>query len=310
MSADTWKLTLPCTRAEAEAIDASAIDADAVLMTTEVVEDDIEQWRLDAYTEVEPGPEMIAAIRALVPSASAAEPLIEQLTDADWVTMSQAGLEPIREGRFIVHTEAHAVAPEPGQRAFLINAGQAFGTGHHGTTAGCLAMLDAMADRQFRNVIDLGTGTGLLAFAARHLWPEARVIATDIDSIAIDVTRENAVHNQADRIELIVADGARSPAITTSAPYDLIIANILAGPLVAMAPEIAAIAAPNATLVLAGLLTNQADKVRAAYEAVGCAVEQAEERGDWSILRLRAAEVPVTDAKFDDAGRENWARDI
>jgi ribosomal protein L11 methyltransferase len=310
MSADTWKLTLPCTRAEAEAIDASAIDIDAVLMTTEVVEDDVEQWRLDAYTEVEPGPEMIAAIRALVPSASGTQPIVEQLTDADWVTMSQAGLEPIREGRFIVHTEAHAVASKPGQRAFLINAGQAFGTGHHGTTAGCLAMLDAMASRQFRNVIDLGTGTGLLAFAARELWPEARVTATDIDPIAIDVTRENAERNQVTGVELIVADGARSPAIAAAAPYDLIIANILAAPLVAMAPEIAAIAAPNATLVLAGLLTNQAGKVRAAYEAVGCTVEQAEERGDWTILRLQAAEVPVTDVEPDDTGRENWARDI
>jgi ribosomal protein L11 methyltransferase len=310
MSADTWKLTLPCTRAEAEAIDAGAIDIEAVLMTTEVVEDDVEQWRLDAYTEMEPEPEMIAAIRALVPSASGVEPIVEQLSDADWVTMSQAGLEPIREGRFIVHTEAHPVVPERGQRAFLINAGQAFGTGHHGTTAGCLAMLDAMADRPFWNAIDLGTGTGLLAFAARELWPEACVIATDIDPIAIDVTRDNAERNQVAGVELIVADGARSPAITASAPYDLIMANILAGPLVAMAPEIAAIAAPNAVLVLAGLLTNQAGKVRAAYEAVGCTVEQAEERGDWSILRLRAAEVPVTDAKSDDTGRENWARDI
>jgi len=306
----TWKLTLPCTRAEAEAIDAGAIDISAVLMTTEVVEDDIEQWRLDAYVDAEPDADLIAAIHSLVPSAGGAEPVVEQLTDADWVTLSQQGLELIREGRFIVHTEAHPVAPGPDQRAFLINAGQAFGTGHHGTTAGCLAMLDHLADRSFRNVIDLGTGTGLLAFAARHLWPGARVAATDIDPIAIEVTRENAELNAVPRVELIVADGARSPEITAAAPYDLILANILADPLVAMAPEIAAIAAPNATLVLAGLLTTQADQVRAAYGAVGCTVEQAEERGDWTILRLRAAEVPVRDAKSDDTGRENWARDL
>ncbi|HEV2569197.1 50S ribosomal protein L11 methyltransferase [Sphingomonas sp.] len=310
MSASTWKLTLPCTRAEAEAIDAGAIEIDAVLMTTEVVEDDVEQWRLDAYTEDEPGPEMIAVIRALVPSAANVTPDIQQLSDEDWVAMSQAGLEPIREGRFIVHTEAHPVEPRPGERAFLINAGQAFGTGHHGTTAGCLAMLDRLAGESFDRVIDLGTGTGLLAFAARHLWPGAQVIATDIDPVAIDVTAENAETNGVQGVELIVADGARSPAITGSAPYDLIIANILAGPLVAMAPEIAAIAAPSATIVLAGLLTNQADKVRAAYRAVGCSVEEMDERGDWTILRLRAAAVPVTDARSDDAGRENWARDI
>jgi ribosomal protein L11 methyltransferase len=310
MSADTWKLTLPCTRAEAEAIDAGLIDIDAVLMTTELVEYDVERWRLDAYMKFEPGPEMIDAIRALVPSAAGMQPALEQLRDADWVAMSQQGLEPIREGRFIVHTEAHAVGPGAGQRAFLINAGQAFGTGHHGTTAGCLAMLDALVDRRYANVIDLGTGTGLLAFAARHLWPEARVTATDIDPVAIEVTRENAERNRVDNVELIVADGARAPAIADRAPYDLIIANILAGPLIAMAPEIAAIAGPNATLILAGLLSSQADKVRAAYKAVGCTVERSDERGDWTILGLRAAAVPVTDASSDDTGRENWARDI
>lgn len=305
----TWKITLPCTRAEAEAIDAGA-DIDAVLMTTEEVEDDVERWRLDAYTDQEPGPALIAALRALVPSAAGIEPLVEQLTDADWVAMSQAGLEPIREGRFIVHTEAHPVRPGPGERAFLINAGQAFGTGHHHTTSGCLAMLDRLADRHFERVIDLGTGTGLLAFAARHLWRQARVLATDIDPVAIEVTAENAASNQVERVELVVADGARAPEIAEASPYDLIIANILAGPLVAMAPEIAAIAAPRATLILAGLLATQADKVRAAYQAVGCTVDQADTRGDWTILRLTAAAVPVIDAISDNTGRENWARDI
>lgn len=307
---DTWKITLPCTRAEAEAIDAGAIEIDAVLMTTEVVEDDVEQWRLDAYTDVEPDTAMIAALRALTPSATATEPIIEKLTDADWVAMSQAGLEPIREGRFIVHTQAHPVQPAAGERAFLIDAGQAFGTGHHGTTAGCLAMLDGMVDRRFSSVIDLGTGTGLLAFAARHLWPEARVTATDIDPVAIDVTAGNARLNAVEHIQLIVADGARDSAITNAAPFDLIVANILAGPLIAMAPEVAAIAGPQATLVLAGLLTNQADEVIAAYRAAGCTLDQSEARGDWTILRLTAAEVPVTHLKSDDTGRENWARDL
>ena len=310
MSADTWKLTLPCTRAEAEAIDAGAIEIDAVLMTTELVEDDVEQWRLDAYTEDEPDAAMIAVIRALAPSAAGVAPEIQQLSDEDWVAMSQAGLEPIREGRFIIHTEAHPVAPGPGERAFLINAGQAFGTGHHGTTAGCLAMLDRMAGTRVERAIDLGTGTGLLAFAARHLWPEARVVATDIDPVAIDVTAENAAANGVDRVELIVADGARSPAIADGAPYDLIIANILAGPLTAMAPEVAAIAGPHATIILAGLLSNQAEKVIAAYQSVSCVVEERDERGDWTVLRLRTAEIPVTDAPSDNTGRENWARDI
>ena len=308
---DSWKLTLPCTRAEAEAIDAAEIAIDAVLMTTETVEDDREHWRLDAYMEHEPDTAMIAAIRALVPSAAGMEPAIEPLMPDDWVAMSQEGLEPIREGRFVVHTSAHPVAAPEGGRAFLIDAGRAFGTGHHATTSGCLAMLDGMADRAFGNVIDVGTGTGLLAFAARVLWPEARILATDIDPMAIDVTRENAAANAMADIDLIVADGALDAAIARRAPYDLIVANVLAGPLISMAPELAAIAAPHAVIVLAGLLETQREAVVAAYAACGCAVEKIDRRGDWTIIRLRAAatrHVPTTPP--DPKGRDGWALDI
>jgi len=308
---DSWRLTLPCTRAEAEAIDAAEIAIDAVLMTTEEVEDDVERWRLDAYSEAKPDATMIAAIRALVPSAADVAPLVEPLYDEDWVTLSQAGLEPIREGRFVVHTSAHPVDPPAGGRAFLIDAGRAFGTGHHATTSGCLAMLDAMAERRFANVIDVGTGTGLLAFAARHLWPEARVLATDIDPMAIDVTRENAEANDVAGVELIVADGALDDAITAAAPYDLIIANVLAGPLVSMAPELAAIATPGATIVLAGLLETQRDQVVEAYAACGCTLLQTDRRGDWTILKLEAGMVRYVPTKpFDPKGRDGWALDI
>ena len=308
---DSWRLTLPCTRAEAEAIDAAEIAIDAVLMTTEEVEDDVESWRLDAYSEAEPDAAMIAAIRALVPSAAEVEPIIEPLYDEDWVTLSQAGLEPIREGRFVVHTSAHPIEPPAGGRAFLIDAGRAFGTGHHATTSGCLKMLDAMAERRFANVIDIGTGTGLLAFAARHLWPEARVMATDIDPMAIEVTRENAEANAIAGVDLIVADGALDDAITAAAPYDLIIANVLAGPLVSMAPELAAIAAPGATIVLAGLLETQRGQVIDAYAACGCNLLEADRRGDWTILKLEAGKARYVPTKpFDPKGRDGWALDI
>ncbi|MBB4085415.1 50S ribosomal protein L11 methyltransferase [Sphingomonas carotinifaciens] len=310
----SWKLTLPCTRAEAEAIDAAddlGLDAAPVLMTTETVEDDTETWRLDAYFEDEPGAAAIAAVRALVPSASDTAPAIEELGDQDWVTMSQSGLEPLRVGRFFVHTSAHPAEVPEGGRAFLIEAGQAFGTGHHETTSGCLAMLDAMAGTPVSNAIDVGTGTGLLAFAVRHLWPDAAVMATDIDPMAIIVTRENAQANAIDRVECIVADGALDDAITAAAPYDLVIANILAGPLVSMAPELAAIAAPNATILLAGLLETQRDDVTAAYAARGCTVEAVDRRGDWSVLRLMAgAERYVPAAPFDPKGRDGWALDL
>ncbi|MGY2733081.1 50S ribosomal protein L11 methyltransferase [Sphingomonas sp. UYP23] len=308
----SWKVTLPCTRAEAEAIDAADdVTEGMVLMTTELEEDDREHWRLDAYLELAPTPEALAAIRLLAPSAGDAAPHIEELPDEDWVTLSQDGLEPIAEGRFVVHTSAHPVAAPDGGRAFLIEAGQAFGTGHHATTSGCLAMLDRLADQTFARIIDIGTGTGLLAFAAQHLWPAAGVVATDIDPRAIIVTRENAELNALDGIALIVADGALDDTITARAPYDLVIANILAGPLVSMAPELAAIAAPGATIVLAGLLETQRADVVAAFASCGCTLAETDRRGDWTILRLTAGRARYLPTKpIDPKGRDGWALDL
>ena len=305
----SWKVTLPCTRAEAEAIDAiEDTGVDAVLTTTEEVEDDVERWRLDAYLEHRPDTCTLAIIRALAPSAGG-DPRVERLDDEDWLTMSQAGLEPLHVGRFFVHT-GDAAAPG-GTRAFHIEAGRAFGTGHHETTSGCLQMLDDLAGRAYADIIDVGTGTGLLAFAAAHLWPGAHVVATDIDPVAIEVTRENAAVNDVQGIDLVVADGALDDAVTASAPYDLVIANILAGPLVSMAPEIASIAASQATIVLAGLLETQRDGVVAAYEACGCKLETVDRRDDWSVLRLTAArERYVPTAPFDPKGRDGWALDL
>lgn len=310
--ADSWRVTLPCTRAEAEAIDAADdLAIDAVLMTTEEVEDDVECWRLDAYMEDEPDAPMLAALRALVPSAAGTEPQIVALTAQDWVALSQEGLEPIREGRFVVHTSAHPTDAPPGGRALLIDAGRAFGTGHHATTSGCLAMLDGLATRRFSRVIDVGTGTGVLAFAATFLWPDAAIVATDIDPGAIEVTHLNAEANGVAGVDLVVADGALSDAITARAPYDLVIANILAGPLVSMAPELAAIADAGATIVLAGLLETQRDKVVEAFAACGCALEAIDRRGDWTILRLVAgAERFVPLSPPDPKGRDGWALDI
>lgn len=304
---DSWKVTLPCTKAEAEAI-GDAEFADAVLLVTE--EDEAAaRWRLDAYLEVQPDAEVLAAVRALAPSEGV-EPRVERLEPQDWVAMSQAGLEPIREGRFVVHTAAFPVDAPPGGRAFLIEAGQAFGTGHHETTSGCLAMLNRLAAEveRFDNVIDVGTGTGLLAFAALELWPEAYVLATDIDPVAIEVTRANMAANGIEYVDLLVADGVRDLEVRPNARFDLVIANILAGPLIAMAPEIAAIAAPGAVVVLAGLLNTQADAVIEAYRAAGCAPERAEQRGDWTILLLRAGEA-TSDAAAASGERNAWATD-
>jgi ribosomal protein L11 methyltransferase len=297
---DSWKLTLPCTRAEAEAIEVdletlATLEPPPVLMTSEGVPDDPDDWRLEAFFEGKPDTATIAAVRALVPSAAAARASPERVPDADWVTLSQAGLEPVRAGRFFVHTARHAPSREPGVRSFRVEASRAFGTGHHETTTGCLTMLDAMRRRGARveNLIDLGTGTGLLAFAAMHLWPRAYATATDIDPVAIEVTAENAEANgvplglSMGRLALAVADGTADALVQRRAPYDLVIANILAGPLIALAPDIAAIAAAKSQLVLAGLLATQAEAVARAYRRQGYRLAERLDLGDWAILRLR-----------------------
>lgn len=297
---DSWKLVLPCTKAEAEAIEVdmealAAIDPPPVLMTSEATPDDPEDWRLEAFFEGKPGKTAIAAVRALVPSAGAAHAIPERVAAADWVTLSQSGLEPVRAGRFFVHTSTHSPSTEPGVRNFLVEASRAFGTGHHETTTGCVMMLDAMRRRGLRidNLIDLGTGTGLLAFAAMHLWPRAYATATDIDAIAIDVTAENADLNGValglgmGKLALTVADGTDDALVARRAPYDLVIANILAGPLIDLAPDISAIVAPKSQLVLAGLLKTQADAVARAYRRQGYRLAERLDLGEWAILRLR-----------------------
>lgn len=300
----SWKLTLPCTRAEAEAIAAAEVDG-AVLVTTE--EDEAAgRWRLDAYFDGEPDAATLAAVRALIAGGGDAAPA--PLPDQDWVALSQAGLAPIEEGRFFVHTGTHRPQARAGGIDLLIEAGRAFGTGHHETTAGCLAMLDGLAKERCSNIIDLGTGTGLLAFAARRLWPGARVSATDIDPVAVEVARANMAANGLDGIDLLVADGARDERIMAGAPYDLVVANILAGPLIAMAAEVARVAAPGGRVLLAGLLSTQAEAVLAAYAAQGCAEQRRLVRGDWTVLLLEAGP-GVVGAPIAVGNREGWATD-
>jgi len=293
----TWKVTLPCTRAEAEALKEdiaqfAALESPPVLMTSEA---DGEAWRMDAYFEAEPERTDIELLLALTPSAAGTRPEVERLGDADWVTLSQAGLEPIRAGRFFVHTPAHRDSVPAGAVAFEIDAGRAFGTGQHETTTGCLVALDRLraAGVPVRNLADIGTGTGLLAFAALRLWPRARAIASDVDPVAIEVAAENATVNAValgrapGQVELAVAAGMAHPRLQARAPYDLLIANILAGPLIDLAPALAGALAPGGRLILAGLLDHQAEAVRAAYRRQRMMSAARIDRGDWPTLVLR-----------------------
>ena len=290
----SWRVTSRCTRAQAEALpdaeDLFPASADQpVLVVDEPDPSKPDDWLLHAYFGRAPTREELASIAKL----ASGEPRIEELGEADWVTMSQAGLDPIRAGRFFVHTPTHRNLIPPNAVAFEIDAGLAFGTGQHATTCGCLQMLDSMQRNgcSFANIADIGTGTGLLAFAGLALWPGARCIATDIDAVAIDVARDNAAINQiplghgAGELLLAVADGMDSAMLEARAPFDLIIANILAGPLMELAPDFAAALSPAGTVILAGLLDTQADAVIAAYEAHGFRLVE-RGSGEWTVLKL------------------------
>jgi ribosomal protein L11 methyltransferase len=291
----SFRVTIPCTREQGEAIGvmdelASFGDNPPVLVADEPDESKPDKWLIHAYFERAPTEDELA----LLASFGVGEPYVEELAEADWVTMSQAGLQPIRAGRFFVHTPTYRSHP-PGTIAFEIDASLAFGTGQHATTSGCLEALDRLEreGRQFRNIADIGTGTGLLAFAALALWPGARCIATDIDAVAVDVARDNAAINgirlgmQAGELLLAVADGMDSPLLAARAPFDLIIANILAGPLIDLAPDFAKALAPGGAIVLAGLLETQADGVIVAYEQLGLKLRD-RGPGQWPVLVLRS----------------------
>lgn len=266
-------------------------DAPPVLVADEPDESKPDDWVIHAYFDDEPTDDELTELKRL----GSGEPEIEHLEDTtDWVTKSQQGLQPIRAGRFFVHTPMHYVDRPADTVNFEIDAGLAFGTGQHATTAGCLDALDrlAVSGMAFANIADIGTGTGLLAFAALALWPQAKCIATDIDPIAVDVSRDNAAINGVKtghgpgELLLAVADGLDSPMLAARAPFDLLIANILAGPLIDLAPAFATAITPGGFVILAGLLDTQADAVAGAYQALGLEPES-RGSGEWPVLVLK-----------------------
>lgn len=213
---------------------------------------------------------------------------VEELPDIDWVTHSLEGLKPVRAGNFFVHGSHDRDKIASGEIPILIDAGQAFGTGHHGTTAGCLEMIEEIVNSEHpTNALDLGTGSAVLAIAIAKLAP-IPVLATDIDPIAITVAAENTVLNGvSEHVITATAEGFNHPIFRSYTPFDLIVANILANPLIELAPALKSHLAPNGSIILSGILDTQHDAVVAAYQAQGLKHIKTLHRENWVTIHLK-----------------------
>jgi len=247
-------------------------------------------WRVDVFAGPNTSPEDLEReVRAVLGrQIDGLDVASESVEDADWVAASLAGLDPVPAGRFLVHGAHDAGRVPANAHGIQVEAALAFGTGHHGTTRGCLLAFDALLKSiRPRNVLDLGTGTGVLAIAAAKALGRD-VLASDIDGTSVRIARANATLNRvSDRVRVVHANGLNHPLIKAKAPYDLIFANILAGPLVKLAPAIGRAVGSGGHVVLSGLLTHQERQVRAAYRAQGFVVARKRVIDNWVTMTLR-----------------------
>ena len=251
------------------------------------MEDGSGLWEVGGYFTHAPDETALAVLAA----AFGAQPfVVSELPETDWVAHVRRELSPVRAGRFFVYG-SHDADKVPGDSVpLLIEAAMAFGTGHHGTTLGCLRALDRLMSEGFKawTVADIGCGTAVLAMAAARVWGDAKVLASDIDPVAVDVAEANLRSNGMEgRVLCIEAAGFDHPELQTHAPYDLIFANILKGPLVALSPDLARHNSHEGFVILSGILNEQADQVIEVYQANGYSLVSNDSIVDWTTLILQ-----------------------
>lgn len=272
-------------RAEALAAAMEDFDPEPTGVGCFEVEDGSGLYEVGAYFDAAPDD---IALTLMAAAYGAAAFIVSEVPETDWVAHVKRNLQPVVAGRFFVYGSHDAGRVPENCVPLLIEAAMAFGTGHHATTMGCLLALDRL-DREglrARNVADIGCGTAVLAMAAAAIWPDP-VIASDIDPVAVEVARANVEANGlGGRVSCVEAAGFGHPALAARAPYDLVFANILKGPLIALAPEMARAVAPGGVAILSGILETQADEVVATYAGAGFSVRSRDEHGDWTTLVL------------------------
>lgn len=252
------------------------------------VEDGSGLWEVGGYFTDTPD----EAGLALLASAFGAKPFaVSEVPDTDWVAHVRRELQPVEAGRFFVYGGHDADRVPETKVALLIEAAMAFGTGHHGTTLGCLRALDRLAGQGFRgrNVADIGCGTAVLGMAAAKIWSDT-VLASDIDAVAVEVAETNvAANGLAGRVKCVEAAGFDHPELMQAAPFDLVFANILKSPLIALAPDMQAHIQPDGYAILSGILNEQADEVIEVYSRNGFNLVNRDEIVEWTTLLLRKA---------------------
>ena len=250
------------------------------------VEDGSETWEIGSYFLSAPD----GVLLDLLAAAHGAAPfVVSELPETDWVAHVRRELSPVAAGRFFVYGSHDADKVPAEATPLLIEAAMAFGTGHHGTTLGCLTALDRLerAGLHAKKAVDIGCGTAVLAMAAAKLWPE-HVLASDIDPVAVETAAANVVANGlGGRVTCLEAAGFDHPDLKAAAPYDLIFANILKAPLIALSPDMGKYCAPAGHVILSGILNEQADEVVEAYIAQGFSLVSRESFGDWTTLVMQ-----------------------